>query len=88
MILPPDQGWILAYLGLADSAEAKSGLGQVQSLVAARPLAAGQILREEDLTSKAPLQGLTDSLKSWVIGKKVLYDLHPDDPITFGVIEL
>ncbi len=82
-----DRAWLLAYLELSDSAPMSGGLQQIHSLVASRPIAAGAILQEEDLTAKPPLQGLTPPLKSWVVGRKALYDLKPGDPITFGVIE-
>lgn len=58
------------------------------SLVAARAIPAGTILTEELLTLKAPYRGLSPRLAPEVIGKKTLYDLEPDDFITFGMLEL
>lgn len=58
------------------------------SLVAARAIPAGTVLTEEHLSLKAPYRGLSPRLAPDVVGKKVLYDLEPDDFITFGMIEL
>ena len=58
-----------------------------KSVVAATDIRSGTILKREMLVCKAPLRGLTPNLIPFLIGKKVLYDLKWDDPITFGVIE-
>jgi sialic acid synthase SpsE len=58
-----------------------------KSIVAATDIDAGTILKREMLACKAPLRGLTPSLIPYLIGKKVVYDLKRDDPITFGMIE-
>ena len=58
------------------------------SLVAARAIPAGTVLTEDLLSLKAPYRGLSPRLAPEVVGKKVLYDLEPDDFITFGMIEL
>lgn len=58
------------------------------SLVAARAIPAGTVLTEDLLSLKAPYRGLSPRLAPEVIGRKTLYDLEPDDFITFGMIEL
>jgi N,N'-diacetyllegionaminate synthase len=58
-----------------------------RSLVAARPLKAGTPIEPDMLKIKAPLRGVSPQLLSWLRGKRLLYDLPADAPITFGVVE-
>jgi sialic acid synthase SpsE len=58
------------------------------SLVAARPLKAGTTLQADMLKVKAALSGVGPQLLSWVQGKRLLFDLAMDAPITFGVVDL
>jgi len=58
-----------------------------KSIVAAADIDAGTILKREMLACKAPLRGLTPNFIPYLIGKKAVYDLKRDDPITFGMIE-
>jgi N,N'-diacetyllegionaminate synthase len=58
-----------------------------RSLVAARPLKAGTPIEPDMLKIKAPLRGVSPQLLSWLQGKRLLYDLPADAPITFGVVE-
>jgi sialic acid synthase SpsE len=60
---------------------------QGRSLVAARPLKAGTPIQPDMLKIKAPLRGVSPQLLSWLRGKRLLYDLPADAPITFGVVE-
>jgi sialic acid synthase SpsE len=55
-------------------------------LVAARSIRQGAVLTAEMLACKAPAVGVAPALLSTLIGKRVRFDLEPDDPITFGVI--
>ena len=57
------------------------------SLVAARDLPAGTILRAEMVNVKAPHRGISPALLTRMVGKKLLYDLPADSPITFGLVE-
>jgi sialic acid synthase SpsE len=57
------------------------------SLVAARQLKAGTAIQPDMLKIKAPLRGVSPQLLSWLRGKRLLYDLPADAPITFGVVE-
>ncbi|WP_447972112.1 N-acetylneuraminate synthase family protein [Nitrospira sp. Kam-Ns4a] len=57
------------------------------SLVAARAIPAGTVLTEDLVALKAPYRGLSPRLVAAIVGKRTLYDLEPDDFITFGVIE-
>lgn len=63
-------------------------LEQAPALVAARRIAAGSKLNAEDFKTRSPLIGVSPSMKSRLLGKRVLYDLEPNDPITLGVVEL
>jgi sialic acid synthase SpsE len=70
-------------LAIELEALAESGL----SLVTAAPLKAHSVVRAEDIMVRGALRGLTPRLVQTVIGKRVLYDLPADAPITFGVLE-
>ncbi len=58
------------------------------SLVAARPLKAGTIIRADMVKVKRPVRGISPQLLSRLEGRRLLYDLSVDAPITFGVVEL
>jgi sialic acid synthase SpsE len=58
------------------------------AVVAARPLKAGTTIQADMLTVKAALNGLSPQLLSWLEGKRLLFDLPLDAPITFGVVDL
>lgn len=53
-----------------------------RSLVAARDLKAGDVLKVEDLVVKRPAFGLPPSALEWVIGVKLTRDLAEDDFLT------
>lgn len=57
------------------------------SVVAACPIAAGTVLSGDMLTLKTPYRGLSPWRTADIIGKRVLYDLEPDDFITYGVLD-
>ena len=57
-------------------------------LFAARDIKAGEAICPEMLEIKSPGRGLTPRLMDVVIGRKALYDIKGEDPITFGLIEL
>lgn len=57
-------------------------------LFAARDIRAGEEISPEMLTVKSPSRGLTPSLADFVIGRKAVYDIKEEEPITFGLIEL
>ncbi len=57
------------------------------TLVASRPIPRGSLLSLDAVAVKAPARGLSSHLIPFLIGRRVLYDLEKDDPITFGVIE-
>lgn len=56
------------------------------SLVAACRIKAGTPLSRDMLALKAPYRGLSPWRAADIVGKRVLYDLEPDDFITFGVL--
>jgi sialic acid synthase SpsE len=58
-----------------------------KSLYAARPLAAGTILRREDLAIKSPGGNIGPSRLDDLIGARLLQPLAIDEPLTFEVIE-
>lgn len=58
------------------------------SLVATRGIARGEIISAEMVTPKAPSRGLSPTLMPLVIGRRALYDIAQDEPITFGVLDL
>jgi len=58
-----------------------------RTLVAARPLGAGEVLAAEHLADEDGGVGLDVTLKSAVMGRRVLYDLAAAAPIDFGMIE-
>jgi N-acetylneuraminate synthase/N,N'-diacetyllegionaminate synthase len=58
-----------------------------RSLVAARDLKAGEILREEDFVCKRPGTGIPPDQSGKVIGKRLKKPLKRDDLITFEVLE-
>lgn len=52
-----------------------------KSIVAARPIAKGEILTEENLTTKRPATGLSPMLWPQVIGTPAIRDFSPDEDI-------
>lgn len=58
-----------------------------KSVYAAREIKAGTFITEDMLTVKAPLKGLTPKFIPLIIGKKVIYDIQREQPITFGILE-
>lgn len=56
-------------------------------LFAARDIRAGEAISSEMLTVKSPSRGLTPSLIDFVVGRKAVYDIKAEEPITFGLIE-
>jgi N,N'-diacetyllegionaminate synthase len=58
------------------------------SLVSARPLKAGTSIQPDMLKVKAASQGVGPHLISWLQGKRLLYDIPADAPITFGIVKL
>lgn len=77
-----------AVSGLPETWLEATSLEESKGLVAACDLPAGHVLRREDVVAKPPLRGLTPKHLDFVVGKKLLYDLREDDPITFGVLAL
>lgn len=63
------------------------GAHRIESLAAARPLSAGHALQPGDLKAVPGLHGVTVQTASRVVGRRLLYDRQPDEPITFGVVE-
>jgi len=57
-------------------------------LFAARDIRAGEEISTEMVEVKSPSCGLTPRLIDFVIGRKAVYDIKAEDPITFGLIEL
>lgn len=57
------------------------------TLVAAGPVKKGTILSRDMVTVKAPAVGLEAEILPAILGKRLLYDLKEDDPITFGVLQ-
>lgn len=57
-------------------------------VVASRDIPQGTRLTEELLAVKAPYSGISPRLMPRIIGKKALYDIPRDTPITLGLIEL
>jgi len=58
------------------------------ALVATRHLRTGSVLAPDMLTAKSPLRGVSPALVDLFVGKKLLYDVPADAPITFGMVEL
>lgn len=52
-----------------------------RSIVAARPIKEGEVITEEDITTKRPATGLSPMLWDKVIGSKATRDYEPDDMI-------
>lgn len=59
-----------------------------RSVVAAADIPQGAVITREMLTTKAPLRGLTPRLLPRLVGRRALYDIRKDDPITFGLVEV
>lgn len=57
-------------------------------VVASRDIPQGTRLTEELLTVKAPYSGISPRLMPRIIGKKALYDIPRDTPVTLGLLEL
>jgi GT2 family glycosyltransferase len=62
-------------------------LAHEESLVAARPLKQGSALRADDLRPAPGLRGLRAELAAQLVGRRLLFDRQPDEPLTFGVVE-
>jgi sialic acid synthase SpsE len=60
---------------------------QRYSVVAARPLQAGTVIQTDMLKVKVAPAGVGPHLLGWLCGKKLLFDLPQDSPLTFGVVE-
>ena len=52
-----------------------------QSIVTARPMKSGEVIRREDLTFKRPGTGIAPFELENVIGRTLLCDLDPDRPL-------
>ena len=82
--------------GLADSSRkvllgySPSELDEVDEcrpgLVAARSIPAGTVLTRDMIAFLSPSVGLSVESLDQTIGRKTLFDLRPNDPITFGVV--
>jgi sialic acid synthase SpsE len=59
-----------------------------RSLVAAVDIPQGSVLTREMLTTKAPLRGLTPRMLPRLVGRRALYLIRKDEPITFGLVEV
>ncbi|MFQ5911594.1 MAG: N-acetylneuraminate synthase family protein [Nitrospinota bacterium] len=59
-----------------------------RSVVAAVDIPQGSILTREMLTTKAPLRGLTPRMLPRLLGRRALYHIQKDEPITFGLVEV
>ena len=68
--------------------ELESFTNQRCSLVAAGSLKAGTTIQADMLKVKVALSGIGPQLISWVQGKRLLFDLAVDEPITFGVVDV
>lgn len=69
-----------------DKEEWAAGAGEMRrtfgkSVVAARPLACGTVLREEDLALKKPGDGLPPARLGWLIGKRLKRSVETDELI-------
>jgi len=58
-----------------------------KSIVAKRDIKKGEILTEENITTKRPATGISPMMWKQVIGKKALKDIKADKPLEFGDIE-
>jgi len=66
-------------------AEAANRLLVRRSIVAARPIRKGELLTEENLTTKRPGTGLSPMLWDSVLGTRAIRDFAPDEPIATGL---
>lgn len=57
-----------------------------RSIIAKRNIAAGEIIKDEDLIIKRPGNGVHPSQLPIVVGRKALRDIETDDPITWDSI--
>jgi GT2 family glycosyltransferase len=73
--------------GSASSRAEEALVDETESLVAARPLRAGDVLTSEDLKRVPGLRGVSAATGPRLIGARLLYDRQPDEPLTFGVME-
>ena len=62
-------------------------LAHEESLVAARLLKKGSVLHPDDFKPAPGLRGLRPELAAQLVGKRLLFERQPDEPLTFGVIE-
>jgi sialic acid synthase len=70
-------------LPIESSAIVKMG----KKIVAARPLPAGHVVREEDLAVKSPGDGLSPAQLDRVIGRRLLSAVEPDVALTLEVLD-
>lgn len=58
-----------------------------KSLVANRPIPAGEILQRNDLAAKRPATGLSPLVVDSVVGRRTRKKLDPDDELSYDVID-
>ena len=58
------------------------------SVVAAKDIVRGEIIGENMLAIKPTSRGLASKFATILLGKKALYDIQKDEPITFGLVQL
>lgn len=75
-------------LTLGDPEQSDAMDGERLSLVAARHIRAGEVITLEMVAFKAPYRGLSPRMIDHISGCEALYDIPPDDPITFGNISV
>ena len=82
-----------ARLALGDGAKSPlpievSALSKMgKKIVAARPLSAGHVLREEDLAMKSPGDGLPPTELDKIVGRRLKRALEPDASLTLDALE-
>lgn len=59
----------------------------LESLVLARSVNAGDILKPGDLTRIPELRGVSARMEPHLMGKRLLYHQQPGDPVTLGILE-
>ncbi len=59
-----------------------------RAIVAAVDIPQGSVLTREMLSTKSPLRGLTPRLLPKLLGRKALYTIRKNEPITFGLVEV
>lgn len=84
--LPTDPGELPTQMTAWEPA-ASTFLEDAASLVAARFVKAGEALKREDLAIVPGLRGLSSRMEPRVLGRRLIYDRQPGDPITFGMLD-